>query len=170
MNNLVRKRETEQILSRIRIKTREVNKEIPMVEEKGKGRENRTGAQITEIKIELDTESRDETTNVVRRVTGIDALEIVLKSRVDIEIVQDLNLTVRVETGGGILVKETHQHQQTSVVALGMNVAGKTVEGTKAIHAREKIGTKFWNLENILAAKNLTIEYHPQKNHRVMYR
>ena len=169
MNNLVRKRETEQILSRIRIKTREVNKEIPMVEEKGKGRENRTGAQITEIKIELDMESRDETTNVVRRVTGIDALEIVLKSRVDIEIVH-LNLTVRVEKGGDTLVKETHQHQQINVVVRGMSVVGKTIEGTKATHAREKIGTKFWNLENILAAKNLTIEYHPQKNHRVMYR
>ena len=142
MNNLVRKRETAQILSRSRIKTKELNKEIPMVE--GKGKENRIGARIIERKIELDTESREETTNVFHRVKGTGASEIVLKSRVDIEIVH-LSLTVRVETGGDILVRETHQHQQTSVVARGMNVAGKTIEGTKAIHAQEKIGTKFWN-------------------------
>ena len=143
MNNLVRKREIEQILSRTRIKTKGVNKEIPTIEEKGK--ENRTGARIIERKIELDTESREETTNVAHHVKGTDASEIVLKSRVDIEIVRDLNLTVRVETGGDILVKETHQHQQTSVVAREMNVAGRTIEGTKATHAREKTGTKFWN-------------------------
>lgn len=142
MNNLARKRETAQILSRSRIKTKELNKEIPMVE--GKGKENRIGARIIERKIELDTESREETTNVFHRVKGTGASEIVLKSRVDIEIVH-LSLTVRVETGGDILVRETHQHQQTSVVARGMNVAGKTIEGTKAIHAQEKIGTKFWN-------------------------
>ena len=142
MNNLARKRETAQILSRSRIKTKELNKEIPMVE--GKGKENRIGARIIERKIELDTESREETTNVFHRVKGTGASEIVLKSRVDIEIVH-LSLTVRVEIGGDILVRETHQHQQTSVVARGMNVAGKTIEGTKAIHAQEKIGTKFWN-------------------------
>ena len=142
MNNLARKRETAQILSRSRIKTKELNKEIPMVE--GKGKENRIGARIIERKIELDTESREETTNVFHRVKGTGASEIVLKSRVDIEIVH-LSLTVRVETGGDILVRETHQHQQTSVVARGMNVAGKTIEGTKATHAQEKIGTKFWN-------------------------
>ena len=143
MNNLVRKRETEQILSRTRIKTKGVNKEILTVEEKGK--ENRTGALIIEIKIDLDTESQEGMTNVAHRVKGIDASEIVLKSRVDIEIVRDLNLTVRVETGGDILVKETHQHQQTSVVAREMNVAGRTIEGMKATHALEKTGTKFWN-------------------------
>ena len=142
MNNLVRKRETAQILSRSRIKTKELNKEIPMVE--GKGKENRIGARIIERKIELDTESREETTNVFHRVKGTGASEIVLKSRVDIEIVH-LSLTVRVETGGDILVRETHQHQQTSVVARGMNVAGKIIEGTEATHAQEKIGTKFWN-------------------------
>ena len=142
MNNLVRKRETEQILSRTRIKTKGVNKEIPTVE--GKGKENRTGARIIERKIEQDTESREETTNVAHRVKGTDASEIVLKSRVDIEIVH-LNLTVRVETGGDILVKETHQHQQTSVVAREMNVAGRTIEETKATHAPEKTETKFWN-------------------------
>ena len=169
MTNLGGRRENAQILSRTRIKTKEVNKEIPMVE--GKGKENRIGARIIERKIDLVTESREETMSVVHHVRGRDASEIVLKSRVDIEIIH-LNLTVGVETGGDILVTETrtHQRQQTSVVALGMNVAGKTAEGTKAIHAREKIGTKFWNLENILAVKNLIIEYHPQKNHRVMYR
>jgi hypothetical protein len=142
MNNLVRKRETAQILSRTRIKTKEVNKEILMVE--GKGKENRIGARIIERKIELDTENREETTNVVHREKGTGASEIVLKSRVDIEIVH-LSLTVRVETGGDILVRETHQHHQTSVVARGMSVAGKTIEGTKATHAQEKIETKFWN-------------------------
>ena len=91
MNNLVGISETEQILSRTRIKTKEVIKEIPMVEEKGN--ESRTGARIIERKIELDTESREEMTNVAHRVKDIDASEIVPKSQVDIEIVH-LNLTV----------------------------------------------------------------------------